>query len=447
MNKWMRNYKAIFEIGEKTADNKYYPKEEITIQYPITLELYIEVGSYSSANKGIFNFYNLSREIESKLWLDNYEAGNKYVHMKLYAGYGSNLTLVYDGEVLECTTSQASGSVDRITNIQSYISKDFYQFGYLNATFTKGTSLTDILNIISKTNPNIKIGYITPDIPPLPRDRTFIGQTINLLRKNYQGYKIFIDKGELNILGDRDVVPGEVQVITDSVGLLGSPRRANLYTEIDSLFEPQLTTGQALTVLSNSLPQFNQTYEVIKIIHKGIISGTQCGSLITTTTLSFFPTNYRELKKQPPTTYAGKPTQGKWDKPVQGRVSSPFGLRKSPKTGASTNHKGMDIAAPLNTVVYAPANGKIIGAYISGSLTKDYGRLIKIDHGKIDGKTVTSLYGHLNQWLVTSGQTVSKGDAIALVGSSGNSTGPHLHFEIKEDGTAVNPTKYIGTYG
>lgn len=128
-----------------------------------------------------------------------------------------------------------------------------------------------------------------------------------------------------------------------------------------------------------------------------------------------------------PPTYV-KPLSG-------GRLSSGFGARSAPTKGASTNHQGVDWATPTGTVVVASNGGTVASAgWMSG-----YGYAVFINHS--DGRQTR--YGHLSKVLVSAGQTVSQGQKIALSGNSGRSTGPHLHFEIRINGTAVNPLKYL----
>lgn len=118
-----------------------------------------------------------------------------------------------------------------------------------------------------------------------------------------------------------------------------------------------------------------------------------------------------------------------------GRLSSGFGGRKAPKRGASTNHKGIDLATPTGTAVMASCGGVVTKAgWGSG-----YGYVIFIQHP--DGRETR--YGHLSKVLVSAGQSVSQGQKIALSGNTGNSTGPHLHFEIRINGTPVNPLNYM----
>lgn len=123
-------------------------------------------------------------------------------------------------------------------------------------------------------------------------------------------------------------------------------------------------------------------------------------------------------------------------KPISGgRISSNFGSRSAPTKGASTNHKGVDWAVPIGTIVAASNAGTVVQAgWLSG-----YGYAVYIDHG--DGRQTR--YGHLSKVLVKVGQTVAQGQKIALSGNTGRSTGPHLHFEIRINGTPVNPLKYL----
>ena len=118
--------------------------------------------------------------------------------------------------------------------------------------------------------------------------------------------------------------------------------------------------------------------------------------------------------------------------PVNGTISSRYGV--SSRIRVST-HTGLDIAASKGTEIKAVADGTVTLAEYSGS----YGYLVKIDHGN----GVETWYGHTSKMYVKAGQEVKAGDVIALVGSTGNSTGPHLHLEIRINGQHVNPQKYL----
>ena len=116
-------------------------------------------------------------------------------------------------------------------------------------------------------------------------------------------------------------------------------------------------------------------------------------------------------------------------------VTSPFGPRKSPTAGASSYHQGIDLGAPEGTPIYATRTGRVTIASYSNSA----GNYVSINHG--DG--FSSIYMHMLRSVVSSGQAVSAGQLIGYVGSTGISTGPHLHFGISKNGVYVNPAAYI----
>ena len=118
--------------------------------------------------------------------------------------------------------------------------------------------------------------------------------------------------------------------------------------------------------------------------------------------------------------------------PVSGTISSRYGV--SSRIRVST-HTGLDIACPTGTPIKVTAEGTVTFAEYNGS----YGNLIKVDHGN----GVETWYAHCSKLIAKVGQTVKAGDIIALVGSTGNSTGSHLHLEVRINGTHVNPQNYI----
>ena len=120
---------------------------------------------------------------------------------------------------------------------------------------------------------------------------------------------------------------------------------------------------------------------------------------------------------------------------VKGWMSSPFGERVDPISGKKAWHEGMDFAGAKGSEVIAVANGVVVFAgYRDG-----YGKMVEISHGK----DMRTRYGHHEEVLVHAGQSVKRGDVIALMGSSGRSTGPHVHFEVLKEGRPVNPARYV----
>lgn len=124
--------------------------------------------------------------------------------------------------------------------------------------------------------------------------------------------------------------------------------------------------------------------------------------------------------------------------PVNTRhITSRFGYRKDPFTDRPAFHKGLDIAGSSNDPVYVTADGTVI----STGYDKLHGNNIIVSHSK----SLRTWYMHLNKSLVSEGDHVSKGDQIGLLGSTGRSTGPHLHYEVKKDGSSVDPEPYLLT--
>jgi len=119
----------------------------------------------------------------------------------------------------------------------------------------------------------------------------------------------------------------------------------------------------------------------------------------------------------------------------EGYVTSGFGTRPDPFTGATSFHQGIDVCTAQGTTVRATAAGRVIFAGLDG----EYGQTLQIDHGR----GIQTRYSHNQKLLVNVGQRVSRGQSIALVGTSGRSTGPHVHYEVRVNDSPVNPLRYI----
>jgi murein DD-endopeptidase MepM/ murein hydrolase activator NlpD len=121
---------------------------------------------------------------------------------------------------------------------------------------------------------------------------------------------------------------------------------------------------------------------------------------------------------------------------VNAMLTSDYGMRTHPVLGGRRNHKGVDLAQPTGTPVYATADGIVSMAERFSS----YGNYIQIEHGG----EIQTRYAHLSGYAVAPGQQVTKGQLIGFVGSTGRSTGPHLHYEVRIAGDAVDPRPYMG---
>ncbi|MDD3765973.1 MAG: M23 family metallopeptidase [Eubacteriales bacterium] len=133
-----------------------------------------------------------------------------------------------------------------------------------------------------------------------------------------------------------------------------------------------------------------------------------------------------------------EPIQG----PTLGRISSFYGTRTDPFYGHKANHMGLDIAADAGTPVYAMQEGKVTFSAKKGG----YGNCVMIDHffyNVPELPNVTTLYGHMSKVYVKKGDIVQRGQVVGLIGSTGRSTGPHLHFEVFYQGKNIDPLEYL----
>ena len=125
--------------------------------------------------------------------------------------------------------------------------------------------------------------------------------------------------------------------------------------------------------------------------------------------------------------------------PISGPITSPFGWRTHPIFKSRIFHSGIDIGGPNGGAIRASNDGKVIFSGWYGG----YGKVVILDHGVINGQPITTLYAHMSTILVSNGQMVKKGQQIGKEGSTGYSTGPHCHFEVRVNGKPTNPRNYI----
>ena len=136
--------------------------------------------------------------------------------------------------------------------------------------------------------------------------------------------------------------------------------------------------------------------------------------------------------------YSGD-TGGFLYRPVPGEVTSPFGWRRHPIYGYWGLHDGTDFSAPCGTPEHAGAGGRVVSEYYSSV----WGNRLFLDVGQVNGKNMTLIYNHISSYRVRTGARVGRGDVVAYAGTTGWSTGCHLHFTVLLDGTAVDPMNYI----
>jgi murein DD-endopeptidase MepM/ murein hydrolase activator NlpD len=128
---------------------------------------------------------------------------------------------------------------------------------------------------------------------------------------------------------------------------------------------------------------------------------------------------------------------GQFARPLAGIITSPFGMRFHPILHVEKLHTGTDFAG--SSIIHAADDGRVIMTILSTA----YGNFTVIDHGMRGGQHITTAYAHQSKFLVHVGQVVHKGDPIGIVGATGYATGPHLHFEVRENGAVVDPIPFL----
>lgn len=427
--------------------------ETITITNPFTCHINVNRGVLSDSEKCSIQITNLSPSTRKKIFKDAFAdilnpARFYYVHVE--AGYNGRMALIFKGRVMQAYSSRAGGSTDVITEIQAmYLDAIDCMCGY---TFKAGTSKVEAFQTIASSIPNVVIGNVGDLSGEFKTDTTFDGNAIDCLN-SLTGGAAHIDNGVLNCILNNEVIDVPVPKIGDDTGLLDTPMRRDANLEVKMLFQPDLIVNQLLEIQSALQPDFNGQYKVIGFTHDLNFGEANSGTRITTVNLYIGPllpnatvtTTNGEIKQQFnkvkgfDISPVNPETIGGWIKPANGRITSGFGYRIPPTKGASSGHAGVDIGVCLNTPIRATQNGVVTASKWNGG----YGYFIELYHGIINGVNVTSRYGHLNVLGVQVGQSVKVGQPIALSGSTGVSTGPHLHFEIRENGTPVNPRKYV----
>ena len=204
--------------------------------------------------------------------------------------------------------------------------------------------------------------------------------------------------------------------------------------EISSNIKKQSIAGMS----SNEMKDVFHSISKQHVIHSQVSSTVDNHVMIDTDIQPFIPDRRELFSLHSENTVAqkNKSETGVYQFPVKGMVSSHFGMRLHPISHTHKHHDGMDIAASQGTSIQPISEGIVISSGINGG----YGNVVVIEHD--DG--LTSMYAHCDQLLVQVGERVFKDTTIATVGSTGVSTGPHLHLEIRKEGALVNPAYYIG---
>lgn len=449
----MKKFQATYRV------TVYSKTETVTVEYPITCKFTVSRGLFCQSNKANIQLYNLSLSTRNIIFQDCFTIDPaKFKYVRLEAGYDNTMSVIFEGRILQAYSHKSGGQTDVITEIQA---QALDIFDYQSSTmFEAGTSFKDAFKTLASDLPNVKLNNLGDLEGNFKTNTSFDGNTFEQLNKLTGGHS-FVDNNMLNCLMDNEAAKVPVPVINDSSILLETPRRRDANLQIKMLFEPTLIVGQLLEIGSRISPNFNGQFKVIGFTHDCLISGTQSGSRITSVDLFIGPLlpgadinltgekiengsstgsassfNLVEGENIEPVAPTG--VNPKWIWPCYGEIVGAYGEPRADHT-----HNGIDISVPIGTPIKAIADGKVVEARRADG----YGKFVVIEH-TVNGKPVTSEYGHISRWIVSPGQWVKQGTVIAYSGNEGYSEGPHCHLTIRQgkyQGKAVNPWLYINS--
>ncbi len=285
--KILKKFNRRFQLKVETDNN-----EVVTIFSPLTIEFNVVRNTLASANTASFSVKNLNPETRSKIYKDLYDV-ETFRAVQFFAGYddlnpGAPLPMLFNGTIKSAYNERASGSVEFSTDIECFDGQ-LSAFDTINLNVKKGTPLKEIMKDVTKSMKDIDSFTIGSGY----NQKTYRGTSLLGNPKDYlrtlSNQRYFVDSRGVYILAENEVLEGSIKKIGPENGLLGSPRRQELFVEVDMLFEPRLKPAQLIELESTSTPEHNGFYKVVGFRHSGTISGAEGGTALTNVTLQSLP--------------------------------------------------------------------------------------------------------------------------------------------------------------
>lgn len=274
-----------FIMTIQTADN-----EILEIKSPFTVEFDITKSNLGSSNAANFTIYNLSKTNRNKIYKDVYTP-QIFKAIEFYAGYAESetdlLPRCFKGEIKKAI-SQRSGS-DFRTIIEAFDWSTASNPKIVSETSPAGAPTIQLLTKLTASMrgvDTVTIGKASELANIGKRSTAIFGNIIDVV-KQLSNDKFYMDSGNAYILDYTEVVNGEIRILDANNGIIGTPRRGEMYTEIDIIFEPRIKPSQLLELQTFTEDRFNGVYKVTGITHRGTISGSVAGTCITTLTLQY----------------------------------------------------------------------------------------------------------------------------------------------------------------
>ncbi len=263
-------------------------KDFLRIAPPISIEFDINRNTLSSLNTASIRIYNLSDDSRNQIRKNAQNTGDLR-QVSLVAGYGKNMGTLFTGTMSQAWSVREG--VNFITQIECFDGGFAVLNGEFSQTFQANTKQTDILGTMIDSLPSVSRGAIGSHPGSISRANPYSGNTVSLLNELTNG-GFFIDNGKANCLGDSECIAGDVPVINEKSGLLGTPVLEQTFLTFDMIFEPKIYIGQKVQLQSSTFKDINGNnlngfYKVVSLKHRGMISESVCGDAVTSVGLLY----------------------------------------------------------------------------------------------------------------------------------------------------------------
>jgi hypothetical protein len=264
--------------SEFEADSRY-----VEIKYPITCEFNIVRHNMASSNTANFTLYNINPQTRNQIFKDQYDQ-TKILSIQFFAGYSewekaAPLPQVFNGTIKRA--SSIRNGQDFLTEIEAYDGAINMATEVVSATKPAGVSKQEIMETIKEGIKDMASFTIGDKFNEATKRGVAIMGNPNDLMQQYSNNSFYIDSQNGYVLGENEVVEGEIRLINGDNGLLGTPRKYETLVEVEMLFEPRIKPSQLIELQSVTSERFNGVYKVTGITHNGVISDAVGGNCIT----------------------------------------------------------------------------------------------------------------------------------------------------------------------
>lgn len=349
-----------------------------------------------------------------------------------------------NGWDIERTLNLLTDDYETVSGESDYTSQDGRVLAAFSVSIDNGEILkTGPLSYINQVGIPVKTYIFGEKAGEINYEKSLKEELKAFLKSNKHFYELLYEMqdGQIKVFVDVEIVYVDVKVpVLDSNGNdTGTTETKSVPTKVYYYYVHPILTERDTNAMAEEIfsidinaPYINSGYETSIVGEDGVISNREAINRIAEITQALL---FDVSVSSDAYYFSSFEGQYEWPAPGNTTVTSTWGMRYHPITHKYSIHSGVDISGVQGSPVVAAEDGEVIFAGYSGS----YGNLIKIKHG--DGNI--TYYAHLSAFAVSAGTEVERGQQIGLIGNTGQSTGPHLHFEVRLDGTSVDPLPWI----